>query len=114
MVIILPDKQFKGVIMLIRDKVVENKEFDNKGIEKSTNNSELLLLRKRTLQDKIEDVINDTATKNEQKLLSDTADAIEMLISNVRTQGISEEKLVSIMEQKSKMFGSYDEGYVKK
>lgn len=100
--------------MLIRDKVVENKEFDNSEILRSTNNSELLLLRKRTVQDKMEEILTHSASKNESKLLSDTADVIEMLISNVRKQGISEEKLVMMMEQKLKMFGSYDEGYIKK
>lgn len=100
--------------MLVRDKVLENKELNSEGIEKSENNSELLLLRKRTLQQKVEDIIGDTAAKNEAKLLSDTADAIELLISNIRKAGLPEERLVSIMEQKNKMFGSYDEGYVKR
>lgn len=100
--------------MLVRDKVIENKELNNDNeIKKANSNSELLLEKKKHLQEKIESIITNTASKNEQSLLNDTSDVIEILISNLRQQNIAEEKLVDLIEQKNKMFGSYNEGYLK-
>lgn len=100
--------------MLVRDKVIENKNLnENIEIKKSNNNSELLFEKKRHLQEKIDSIITNTAVKNEQYLLNDTSDVIEILISNLRMQNISEEKLVEMIAQKKKIFGSYDEGFVK-
>lgn len=100
--------------MLVRDKVIDNKELNNSNeIKKTNNTSELLFEKKKHLLDKVESIIQNTSNKNEKQLLHDTADVIEILISNLRKQNIPESELVNLIEQKNKMFGSYDEGYIK-
>lgn len=105
--------------MLVRNKVIDRKEFSEGGtlvadqIRKASSNSELMIEKKRHLQDKTDSIITNTVSRNEQQLLSETADVIEILISNLRTLNISEEKLVSLMKQKNDAFGSFDEGFIK-
>ena len=100
--------------MLVRDKVIDNKELNNSNeIKKSNNTSELLFEKKKHLFDKVESIIQNTSNKNEKQLLNDTADVIEILISNIRKQNILESDLVNLIEQKNKIFGSYNEGYMK-
>lgn len=98
--------------MLVRDKISENKNFDDSGIKKSQNNSELMLSKKNFLKEKVESIVSDTVSKNEKEILSNTADVIEALLSNIRSAGIPESELVKLIEQKKSLFGSYDEGFI--
>ena len=71
--------------MLVRDKVIDNKELNNSNeIKKTNNTSELLFEKKKHLLEKVENIIQNTSNKNEKQLLNDTADVIEILISNLR------------------------------
>lgn len=102
--------------MLIRDNVINIESINTDKLKKAVNKSEYLLEVKKTISEKVENIVSNSITTSEGSnnvVLQDTVDIIEILLTNLQNQGIDESELVKVLSEKKKAFGSYKEGYIK-
>lgn len=102
--------------MLIRDNVVNIERLNTKDIKQLTNKSELLLETKKTIIEKTEILITNSILSTEESnaiTIQETADLIEILLSNIRNKNLNELDLVKMIEDKKRICGSYNQGFYK-
>ena len=102
--------------MLVRDKIVDIERINTQDVKKIENKSELLMETKLTILEKTDKIIsNSILNTNESNatIIQETSDIIEILLANLKNQNINELDLVKMMEDKKRLCGSYNLGYIK-